>query len=616
MKYYFIIEINNKIIIMSVHTRGLAQVLISKLGGNVDHDIISSLCEYIDNSLDEKANKILIETSKNNTKFFFRIFDNGEGVKNLKNMLCAQEGKINQLGCKNQGFLDALVYFCKLRGNHEIFTKYKGKYSKVEINFNQLYDNYKTQLDSNENIDFNELQQILEDNIDYLKHDNTEKLIGEEEKNFIQENGTVIKIEINETMFNEINPIDPSVFQLIYSSFNDVNIVLNNKEINIIPEKNICLTDKYKPAIFSMWCSKHTNNNEIYKMTNNFERDEQFFKKTKKFMPLKENEYNKLKETYNEENLIAEIYFTCVTEKEAKEQQEILGENSIETLKGIFIEFKDKLLGPFKFPKDVKGFAPRNMINVRILLKIHSENILKDIIMSNKSKTNIDNISKCIIKFINYAKTDINITYEDDVDRANPNIPDLKEFFRKKHSPPPSPVPSPSPSLAPSPTSIPSPSLKKKKKKSTTHKSSVNQSPPPSPIPPIQSIKWKCSAYFGVSKCDRYEGIILNNDGMIECHFGITEDDPKHRDTGNGLGPTWRRYITVNLDEDGSKTSEGKRMIEWKIEESINKLNLGDKIEWQRQSHEYFNCKPEVFQTIYKTVRETMFQYELSLLSE
>ena len=53
---------------MSVHTRGLAQVLISKLGGNVDHDIISSLCENIDNSLDENANKILIKTFKINNK--------------------------------------------------------------------------------------------------------------------------------------------------------------------------------------------------------------------------------------------------------------------------------------------------------------------------------------------------------------------------------------------------------------------------------------------------------------------------------------------------------------------------------------------------------------------
>ena len=607
---------------MSVHTRGLAQVLISKLGGNVDHDIISSLCEYIDNSLDANSKKIFIKTFKINNKFYFCIFDNGLGVKNLKNMLCAQEGKIDQLGCKNQGFLDALVYFCNLRGNHEIFTKYKDKYSKVEIKFDDFYNNYKTQLNSNENIDFNKLQQILEDNIDYLKHDNTERLIGEEEKNFIQENGTVIKIEINESIFNEINLIDPSVFQLRYSSFNDVNLVLNNKEINIIPEKNICLTDKYQPAIFSMWCSKHTNNNEIYKMTNNFERDEQFFKKTKIFSNINKNNYEKLLETYNEEILFSEIHYTCITEKEAIEQQRILGEESIENLRCIFIEFKGKLLGPFKFPKDVKGFASRNMINGRILLKIHNENILKDIIMSNKSKTNIDNISKCIIKFINYAKLDINITYLDNINRANPNISDLKEYFRKKHSPSPpqspppqSPPPqSPPPQSPPpqSPTLTPSLSLKKKKKKNTSHKSSVTPSPP---LPAIQSIKWKCSVYFGVSKCDRYKGIILNNDGMIECHFGITEDDPKHRDAGNGLGPTWRRFITVNLDETGSKTSEGKRMIEWKIEESINKLNLGDKIEWQRQSHEYFNCKPEVFQTIYKTVRETMFKYELPLLN-
>ena len=100
---------------------------------------------------------------------------------------------------------------------------------------------------------------------------------------------------------------------------------------------------------------------------------------------------------------------------------------------------------------------------------------------------------------------------------------------------------------------------------------------------------------------------------MIELHYGYTKDDPKHRDTGEGLGTKWRRLITVNLNQEGSKRSEGKRVVEWKIKEAIENLKLGERqIKWN--TVEYFSCSPDVFQLIFKTVRDVMFQYESTTL--
>ena len=81
---------------MTTHTRPVAQILISKLGGNVDHDIISCICELFDNSLDANASKIKIFTENVNGEFYLQFCDNGNGIKNLRNLFCASEGKKNK----------------------------------------------------------------------------------------------------------------------------------------------------------------------------------------------------------------------------------------------------------------------------------------------------------------------------------------------------------------------------------------------------------------------------------------------------------------------------------------------------------------------------------------
>ena len=97
--------------------------------------------------------KINTTKNENDNKYYVNIYDNGNGINNLKNMLCASEGKVNLLGCKNHGFLDSLVYLSKLNGYHEIYTKCNDKYSKLEINLDDLNKEYQKQ-QNNERMDW------------------------------------------------------------------------------------------------------------------------------------------------------------------------------------------------------------------------------------------------------------------------------------------------------------------------------------------------------------------------------------------------------------------------------------------------------------------------------
>ena len=116
---------------------------------------------------------------------------------------------------------------------------------------------------------------------------------------------------------------------------------------------------------------------------------------------------------------------------------------------------------------------------------------------------------------------------------------------------------------------------------------------------------WKTSVYFGILDCNKNKGISAK-DGYYRCHFGITNDDPKHRDTGSGLGINWRRIFTLNINNKACEKVKGKLAIEWEIYKIINeKYN----ITWEENSHEYFKCKLESFNNIYKTIVDLSFKY-------
>ena len=116
---------------------------------------------------------------------------------------------------------------------------------------------------------------------------------------------------------------------------------------------------------------------------------------------------------------------------------------------------------------------------------------------------------------------------------------------------------------------------------------------------------WKLSAYFGVLECDRFKGIAAPKD-IFTCHFGITNDDPNHRDSGSGLGTKWRRMITMNMNDIASKTNNGKREIEWIIN---RELTQNFSIEWLPNSNEYFYCNKSDFKSIYLKIISIMSDY-------
>jgi hypothetical protein len=120
-------------------------------------------------------------------------------------------------------------------------------------------------------------------------------------------------------------------------------------------------------------------------------------------------------------------------------------------------------------------------------------------------------------------------------------------------------------------------------------------------------IPWKSIGYFGIKNCSKERGI-LTTDNYFECKFGVTDNDPKHRDTGSGLGTDWRRYFTININKEGSKKIDGGK---WVIENELYKnLNNFKSVQWKPDSTEYFSVKQNDFKAIYSKVREIMSQFE------
>ena len=186
--------------------------------------------------------------------------------------------------------------------------------------------------------------------------------------------------------------------------------------------------------------------------------------------------------------------------------------------------------------------------------------------------------------------------------------------LNKKEPPPPPPSPSPSPSPSPPPSS---PIIQPSPPPSPPPIIQPSPSPPlPSPSPPLlhkkEFIKWKHGVYFGILDCDRANGICIK-DNYIDCHFGITTTDPKHRDAGNGLGPDWRRIIYSFLNEDGSRQDNGKLTIEWKLFEAIESLRIDNNIIWRKDSKEYFKCPKDKYHIINKKICEIIYEYQGTL---
>ena len=61
--------------------------------------------------------------------------------------------------------------------------------------------------------------------------------------------------------------------------------------------------------------------------------------------------YLKCLETYDQKEVLeAELLFNVISDNDAKEQKAIMNETSIENMRQLWIEYKEKVMGPFKLP--------------------------------------------------------------------------------------------------------------------------------------------------------------------------------------------------------------------------------------------------------------------------
>ena len=195
--------------------------------------------------------------------------------------------------------------------------------------------------------------------------------------------------------------------------------------------KKIFVLATYKPAIFKFYRSTHTKETDYYKLESNFGNQE-YLKFTSQFTRIKEAVYNDcLVSCSKKEELLAIIKFTLVSGSDSLKQQEEYGEKSIENLRGLFILYENKLIGPFGYPKKIKGIFERNMLNVRVIMEIKDLNLIKDIIMTNKSKTNINNLDDILIKFLRECKQYFNIKGDSDFGKEISNLQDKDKWNTK-----------------------------------------------------------------------------------------------------------------------------------------------------------------------------------------
>ena len=626
---------------MNTLQRQLSQILLSKLGGNVDHTLRTVLCELIDNCLDNEADNIYINTYIDKTNNYLVIYDNGTGLENIDNIFLANNGKVNKKGCKNQGFLDSLAYLSNIKGELNIYTNYSDKFSRICIDFDAMHKEFQKQ-QKKSTIDYNKCQELLISNYTKFNDRHTRELLANNEiLEKIKNGGTYITIPLHKDVeLVDIKSINSKYFQYSYNQEFTLNFMGEHIDINNYDD--ICLSKDFKPTICHMYRAIHINSNELYKFSNNL-NIHKYFKKTSKLISITKEEYEELLPNYKNNEHIASLKFSLISSTHAEEQMNIFNETSIECMRQLFISYQMKTLGPFKFPKDNKGLGPRNLLDVRIILDIHDDTLIKDIIMTNKSHTNMDGLNKSIIKFIEFCKTDFGIDYKSDIG---------KEFKKLKDEKPSIPRPGILNMTNYLKNELEKVELKKKQEEAEAQRKKLESEAQRKKLE-AEALKnksgddeienqsgddeienqsgddeienqsgedtlkkklleanykpWKFAVYFGILECDRHKGINAK-DNYYRCHYGITKDDPKHRDTGGSLGPKWRRLFYTNVNEDGITPDSGKYKIEWELYQAMTDIEEDNGLIWETQ--EYFKCPINKFNIIYKQIRQTIDKYE------
>lgn len=641
---------------MSNLTRNLSQVLLSKIGGNVDHNIMSVLCELIDNSLDSRANNISINTIESDNNKFLIISDNGRGMHKIDNILLAHEGKVNKIGCKNQGFLDSLAFLSDITGELDIFTNFEGNFSRISIDFTPLNEEYQTQLET-DNIDYNKCQKILES--DYTKFNNkhTKEYLDSNPKilEIIKGGGTYIKIQLSEDF--GLNDIDPRYFQYSYNEGFKLNFM--GQDYVISNNENICMTTKYIHALFKCYMSRDSDNSIVYKFTNNFNKCEGYYKKQTIMRKItSKEEYNNLISKCDEkEILIGDLQLTLISDMDAETQRIIFDESNIETQRQLWFLYQGKTLGPFKYPPKIKGIASRNMCNVRVQLTVNDSQFMKNIIMVNKSHTNIDKLDSGLIKFLSYCKRYFNITYDTkigkafkelrDRETAVPGIPNMVEYLKAMDAEEKAAKEHAMQEKIRATEKAASDALKKAQRKlrekeermkarntdKNNRKAERERIEREATILAAQQAaekerrvreelelkkkekerldllnyqKWKSAVYFGMLGCTP-DGISAK-DNYISCRFGTTNNDPANPKHTDNLGNDWRCLFYTYVNKEGMEPKESRYTIEYELHNSIKSIGNDYNIIWE--TTDCFKCPKDKFNIIYKEIRRVIDIYE------
>ena len=654
---------------MSNLTRNLSQVLLSKIGGNVDHNIMSVLCELIDNSLDSRANNISINTIESNNNKFLIISDNGRGMQDIDNILLAHEGKVNKIGCKNQGFLDSLAFLSNITGELDIFTNFEGNFSRISIDFTPLNEEYQTQLET-DNIDYNKCQKILESNYDKTKNRNTKEYLDRNPKilEIIKGGGTYIKIQLSEDFDLEnfkirrvvdkknTKGICPEIFQCSYNEGFKLNFMGQDYVISNVD--NICMTPKYIPALFKCYMSRDSDNSIVYKFTNNFNTCEGYYKKQTIMRKItSKEEYNNLISKCDEkEILIGGLQLTLISDVDATTQQIIFDESNIETQRQLWILYQGKTLGPFKYPTKIK-ISYRNMCNVRVQLTVNDSQFMKNIIMVNKSQTNIDKLDSGLIKFLSYCKYYFNITYDTKIGKefkvlrdsktAVPGIPNMVEYLKamdaeekaaKEHAMQEKIraaeeaardaieiqqqlAEAEAQRLAKIEQENKDKARRKRIKIEAARIQAAQQAAEEAHraqeelefkkkekerLDLLNYQKWKSAVYFGMLGCTP-DGISAK-DNYISCRFGTTNNDPANPKHTDNLGNDWRCLFYTYVNKEGMEPKESRYTIEYELHNSIKSIGNDYNIIWE--TTDCFKCPKDKFNIIYKEIRRVIDIYE------
>jgi len=528
-------------------TRNLATTLCSKIGGNVDHNLDSAIEEFIDNSIDAKANEFIIHIlednyDKNNICLLF--LDNGTGINNINNIFNGKIGKKNKIGCKNNGFMDSLVYLTNLNCECFILTKCKDKHEQfISIDYKPLVKEYENQKKkkSNDNIDYGLIQSKLTDNCEIFDSKRASKaLITQPEytyfKNYISKfetyTGFILTIPKKN---NIINFDDFDVKSLNYK----YNYKLNIKYINEITDTNaeevldkhikILGNDLSNRIIFKVY--SNDKDNSIISIMNNFNTNSIYLEKHKP------NQYSSYKYTKREyanckfNNLLFECHINDLSDLVAEEQKDILNRKNKEDLRFpcFVIQNNIKVIYTSKFPNTDKGWYIRNLKELRFMFNIYDDTLIEQSKMINKHKFNIDKIDVLIKTFFKVLYPYKQIIKKDDttnlVEFSKQKWPNILKYLEgilnstdTDDDNKPGPIdPSPIPKPVPNPKPVVKSSIKLSTKENCWS-------------------RWKGSDKFSYCPCCRKKLWLQKRE---EVHYGHIQPESKGGET------TWKNLLPV-----------------------------------------------------------------------